>query len=62
MFFSLNYDVMLYAFKLNILKNYFPIYFLRISLVLFLSLNISLFNAQNTFLEDNSYDALFVKW
>ena len=53
---------MLYAFNLNILKNYFSIFFLRLSVGLLLSLNISLFNAQNTFLEDNSYDALFVKW
>ena len=53
---------MLYAFNLNFLKNFFPILFLRFSVVLLLFLNIYLFNAQNPFLEDNSYDALFVKW
>ena len=53
---------MLYIFNINFLKNYFPIFFLKISGVLLLSLNISLSNAQNPSLEDNSYDSLFVKW
>lgn len=53
---------MLYVFNINFLKNYFPIFFLRFSAVILLSLNIPLLNAQNPSLENNSYDSLFVKW
>ena len=50
------------AFNFITLKKYFSIYFLRYTLFSLLSLSLFSFNAQNPYLENNSYDSLFVQW